>query len=107
MKKWILSTLLITGSLVGEVPHEPKIDQLYWVSGWFANELYIRTDNQMWWKVISFESSKPMQWKIGDGVVFSKYPFENPSQYWLINVAHFGGVIVEYHCEPPGFIEQE
>lgn len=109
MKKFIFLILFSACPLIGEVAHhEPKIDQLYWDKGWFSNDLYIRTDNQMWWKVISYESAKPIQWKIGDGVTFSKYPFENPSHYWLINLDHFGGLIVEYLYDLPiGFEKLE
>lgn len=106
MKKLLFLIALSLCPLFGEVAHEPKIDQLYWIKGWISNELYIRTNNNMWWKVISFESARPIHWKIGDGVIFSKEPFENPCHYWLSNLDHDAGLIVEYQYSlPVGFEE--
>jgi len=102
----LLNFVLCGSALFGEVAHEPKIEQIYWDKGWFTSDLYIRTDNNMWWKVVSFENCKTSYWEIGDGVLFSKYPFEHPCTYWLVNLNHFGGVIVEYQYEQPlGFVE--
>ncbi len=106
MKQLLMTIFLTTSALFAEVAHEPKIDQIYWDKGWFWDDLYIRTDNQMWWKVLASECGELKAWKVGDGVSFSKYPFEHPCKYWLVNLNHFGGVIVEYQYElPPGFGE--
>jgi hypothetical protein len=107
MKKYIFFIitfffpLVVGADQLKKDPNCVKIDQLYWDKGWFSSDLYIHTDNNMWWQVLSYKNTREGNFQVGDMVGFELAPSGLKNHYILIDLDHYGEFTVQYFYGSP------